>query len=76
MDDRLQHWKQYAQDVLSGKVTAGKYIRLACRRYLSWFDREDIFFDVERMERIESFIGKMKHFEGKFASKPFILLPF
>ena len=69
-------WRQYPEDVLAGKIPAGKYIRLACERYLDWMDnRKDIFFDEPRMDRIENFIGHMKHFEGRFNGKPFILLP-
>lgn len=72
-----QKWTEYAEGVLSGNIVAGKYIQLACQRYMDWITkRTDIFFDAERMERIENFIGHMKHFEGTFAGKPFILLPF
>lgn len=70
-------WTEYAEGVLSGNIVAGKYIQLACQRYMDWINnRTDIFFDSERMERIETFINHMKHFEGTFANKPFILLPF
>lgn len=72
-----QKWTEYAEGVLSGKIVAGKYIQLACQRYMDWLTkRTDIFFDADRMERIETFINHMKHFEGTFAGKPFILLPF
>lgn len=44
---------------------------------MDWINnRTDIFFDSERMEKIEFFINHMKHFEGHFANKPFILLPY
>lgn len=69
-------WLKYPKDVLQGKITAGKYIKLACQRYLNFFERDDIFFDVERMQKIENFINHMKHFQGRFAGKPFLLLPF
>lgn len=69
-------WTQYARDVIAGNIIAGNYIQLACHRYLRWFDREDIFFDEEKMEKIEDLIGHMRHFEGRFANKPFLLLPF
>lgn len=70
-----QKWRQYAEDVLSGRIIAGRYIKLACERYLDWFSRKDIFFDFERMEKIESFIGNMKHFQGRFNGVRFTLLP-
>lgn len=75
-EQRLEHWKQYPKDVCSGKIVAGKYIKLACERFLDWFDRDDIFFDLDRMDKIENFINHMKHFQGHFAGKPFKLLDF
>ena len=71
----VHYWKEYPEDVLSGKIIAGKYIKLACKRFLDWFQRDDVFFDLERMNKIENFINQMKHFEGRFYNKPFILLP-
>jgi phage terminase large subunit-like protein len=70
-----KRWREYAEKVVSGKIIAGKYIRLACERYLYFLKRKDIFFDEERMDKIERFINHMKHFQGKFNNKPFILLP-
>lgn len=66
-------YKQYAQDVIDGKIIAGELIRLACVRYLSWFNRDDIYFDTEKAERPIKFIAKLKHFTGKFKNQPFIL---
>lgn len=66
-------YKQYAQDVIDGKIIAGELIRLACVRYLSWFNRDDIYFDTEKAERPIKFIAKLKHFTGKFKGQPFIL---
>ena len=73
----LDHkYLEYAEDVLSGKIIAGKYIKLACSRYLSWFSREDIIFDIARMNKIESFISHLRHFEAAWSNKPFRLLKF
>lgn len=66
-------YTKYAEDVLSGKIVACHNIQLACKRYLDWFDREDIEFRVERCERVVNFISKLKHFDGKAAGKPFVL---
>lgn len=66
-------YTQYAQDVIDGKIIAGELIQLACVRYLSWFNRDDIYFDTEKAERPIRFIAKLKHFTGKFKNKPFIL---
>ena len=64
---------QYAQDVIDGKIIANEMIKLACVRFMSWFERDDIYFDVEKAERPVRFIAKLKHFTGKFKGKPFIL---
>lgn len=66
-------YTQYAQDVLSGKIIASELVILACKRYMSWFERDDIYFDVEKAERPIRFIAKLKHFTGKFKGQPFIL---
>ena len=69
-------WTQWAEDVVAGKIVTGEYIKLACQRYLDWFNRDDIYFNVELMERIDKFIPKMKHFEGAWNNKPVVLQPF
>ena len=66
-------YTQYAQDVIDGKIIASELVILACKRYMSWFERDDIYFDVEKAERPIRFIAKLKHFTGKFKGQPFIL---
>lgn len=66
---------QYAEDVISGKVIAGEYIKLACQRFLSFLGREDIEFRPEKVNKVISFISKLKHFTGSHNGKPFILQP-
>lgn len=72
MDD-LDKYLQYANDVLSGKIVACEYIKLACKRYLSWFERDDMYFDCKAVDRVVNFISKLKHITGEFNNKPFIL---
>lgn len=64
---------KYAQDVIDGKIIASELVILACKRYMSWFERDDIYFDEESAERPVRFIAKLKHFTGKFKGQPFIL---
>ena len=66
-------YTQYAQDVINGKIIANELVKLACVRYMSWFNRDDIYFDPEKAEKPIKFIAKLKHFTGKFKNKPFIL---
>lgn len=70
------NYKEYANDVLDGKIVAGEYVKLACERYLSWYERKDIFFDSKAVDKVVKFCGLLKHFTGKDNGKPFILSPF
>ena len=73
--DLSKTYNQYAQDVVDNKIVACKAVKQACQRYISWFDRDDIFFDYEDVEKKIALVHKMKHSRGKFAKQPFILLP-
>lgn len=68
-------YTQYAQDVLSGNIVACEAIQLACKRYISWFNRVDMYFDQDACERVLNFIKKLKHFEGKYAGQYFSPTP-
>lgn len=70
-----EKYKQYANDVLNGNIIANRYVKLACERFLSWFNREDIEFREDKVARVIRFINLLKHFTGKHNGKPFILLP-
>lgn len=65
----------YAEDVVSGKITACSYVQMACKRYLSWFDRNDIEFRTDKVDRVVNFISKLKHCTGSFKGKTFKLEP-
>ena len=67
---------QYAKQVLSGEEVAGKLIKLACKRMLDWFDREDIYFDYQDVDSKIKFVSKFKLTEDPFTGQPFILLPY
>ena len=74
--------EQYARDVISGKIEAGKYIKLACQRHLDDLDwqSDDGFayrFDGAAATKACSFIELMPHTKGKWAAqkKTLILEP-
>lgn len=75
MEDSLQKYKQYAEDIVNEKMVSCRYIKLAAQRYLSWFDREDIQFIPDRADHVVNFIEKLKHFQQPFAGKQFLLEP-
>lgn len=63
--------EQYANDVLSGKKIAGKWIKLACEKFLSDLKRTDIQLDVKQGQRAINFIErKLRHWEGSWRGKP------
>ena len=69
------NYKEYAENIINGKIPSCKYVKMACERYLSWFERDDIYFDEEGVERVINFISKLKHFTGKYNNQPFLLEP-
>lgn len=73
--DLTKPYNKYAKDVVDGKIIACEAIRLACKRYLEWFNRTDIYFDEAEVEKKIRFISLMKHSTGKHNGKRFILLP-
>jgi len=74
--------KQYARDITTGKIPAGRYIKLACQRHLDdleWQD-DDSFkfrFDEKAGARVCQFVELMPHTKGKWAAerKTLILEP-
>lgn len=66
---------QYAVDVVEGKIVCCENIKLACKRFLSDLERNDLEFREDVVDEAISFIGILKHFAGKSSGKPFILEP-
>lgn len=64
---------QYAVDVVEGKIVCCENIKLACKRFLSDLERDDLEFREDVVDEAISFIGILKHFAGKSSGKPFIL---
>lgn len=67
---------RYCEDVITGKILACQDVILACKRFKSWFNKDDRYFDFEDVDRRIRLVSKMKHFRGDFNNKNFILLPF
>ena len=67
----------YIDDVLSGEVVAGRYVRLACQRQLDdevrAKDRGYQFSWGHAAEAIEFFEKHLRHSKGEWAGKPFML---
>lgn len=71
----LKTYNKYAQDVVEGRIIACESIKLACKRYISWFDRDDIEFDYNDVDKKIDLVRKMKHSKGIHARTNFELLP-
>lgn len=65
----------YAKDVLSGIIPACEAIKLACQRFMSFFERDDIYFDYADVDYKIHFIYKLKHSTGQHNGMHFELLP-
>lgn len=74
--DLTKPYNKYADDVVSGRIVACENIKLACKRYIEWFSRDDIHMDTEDVDRRIRLVSKIKHWKGKSAGQPFILLPY
>jgi phage terminase large subunit-like protein len=65
----------YVEDILDGKIVAGKYTKLACQRFVDDISSDQFEFDVESAARYITFIEKVCiHTRGEHG-KPFILSP-
>lgn len=67
----IDYYKSYANDVISGKVVACKYVKQSCQRFLSFFEKYE--FRVEKVDSVINFIAKLRHGTGIHNGKPFIL---
>ena len=63
--------KKYAKDALAGKVAAGKYVRLACQRFVDDLKRKDwpYRYDAEKADRAVKFMQLMPHTKGRWSAK-------
>lgn len=77
MENKIsKKYTDYAERVITGEITACRYVKLACQRYLDWLERDDIEFRTDKVDKVVNFISKLKHFTGSMNGKPFILSDF
>lgn len=65
---------QYSEDVAGGKIIAGRYVRLACERFLG--DLKKVWqyeYSREKADRAVRFMELMPHTKGKWAAKKQLL---
>jgi phage terminase large subunit-like protein len=68
----------YAEGVVSGKITAGKWVRLACERFLRDLDDPgDYYFDWDLAENACLIFPLIfRHYKGEWAGQPIELCDF
>lgn len=71
-----EKYTDYANRVLNDDIIVCSYVKLACKRYLEWLQRNDIEFRTDKVDKVVSFMSHLKHFTGKMNGKPFILSDF
>lgn len=72
MTERTKY-TEYALDVIDHKITASTYVKMSCERFLKWFERDDIEFRTDKVDKVVTFIARLKHYMGASTDKPFIL---
>lgn len=63
--------KQYANDVLAGKIPVCTYVRLACQRFIDDLARSDWPYEYrsERADKAVRFMELLPHTKGKWSAK-------
>ena len=69
----MKLYNDYANKVLNETIITGKNIQLACNRFKTDLQREDLEFREDKVDKAIEFISTLKHFTGKHSGKPFIL---
>ena len=70
--------KEYAEDVVSGKVIANKWVKLECQRFLDRLERIDTdpecpyFFDYKEVKKINGLLALINYATGFYAGEPVI----
>lgn len=71
---------QYAEDVASGKIITGKYVKLAVDRFYSWIENAEtkgyILDHANGMHVIDFFVEFLEHTKGQKAGDSFVLSPY
>ena len=70
--------KKYIADVLAGKATACKWVRLFCERHekdLKMGTKRGLYFDEDEAERVLRFFDFLRHSKGEWGGQAFILSP-
>lgn len=73
-DYDVHAYYKYVDGVLSGKIAACEYVKLACQRFIDFSKRKDIYFDEADVDKRIDFIYCLRHSTGVHHNKHFRLL--
>ncbi|NDO73064.1 terminase large subunit [Shewanella sp. SE1] len=72
-----QDWRaadQYAYDILSNRIQANKWTRLACERYFNYRENPDYYLDKKSINLIILIANGLNHVKGPLGGKPIRLM--
>ena len=70
-----REYLDYADDVLSGKILACQWVKLACKRFKDDIDSGKCYVDETKYKTINAFINVLKHYSSGSAGERFVLEP-
>ena len=73
--EKQKAYYKYSSDVLSGRIVACRYVKLACQRFEDFLKREDMEFHEDKVDKVLKFCSKQVQFEAPFNNKPLVLTP-
>jgi phage terminase large subunit-like protein len=74
-EEQIRRANEFVNGVLDGSIVSNKYVRLAVERYQKDLEREDLYFDLDKVRRVFSFFALLRiNIENDY--KQFQLLPF
>ncbi len=68
--------KEYVQKIIKGEITACKWVKNACKRFVNDFDNPALIYDVNAASHVIEFFEKYCcHIKGEWAGQKLILEP-
>lgn len=72
------NYNKYANDVIGNKIITCKWVKQACKRYLSDLENGEsrgLWFDKQAADRVINFFSLVPHIKGEWAGQPLMLEP-
>lgn len=74
-DQRWEWCHKYAHDVVTGKIIACKWIKLACARHLHDLTRDDLYFDEDEAQLVVDWFELIPITDGLEVGQATVLFP-